>query len=51
MLNNVNYKVLIIRPNTTIQIQYINLLLYSTVCFGRPYQPSSGKCRIHTENV
>jgi len=37
-------KVLIFQPNTTIQIQYSNLLLHTATAFGYPDQPSSGKC-------
>jgi len=37
----------VIRPNTTIQIYYMCLLLYITTCFGCPDQPSSFRCRIH----
>jgi len=34
-------KVFIIRPNknTTVQMQYISILLYNAACFGCPDQP------------
>jgi len=35
-------KVLIIQPNTNIQIQYISLLLHITACFVCPYQVAAG---------
>ena len=44
-------KVLIIWPNTTTQIWYSNLVLYTTTRFRCPDQPSSGRCRTHKKNV
>jgi hypothetical protein len=41
------YKVLITRPNTTIRICRISLLLCTITCFGCPDQPSSAWCPIH----
>jgi hypothetical protein len=44
-------KVLNIRPNSTIQISDISLLLYTATCFGYPDQPSSGECRINKNGI
>jgi hypothetical protein len=37
---------LIIRPNTTMQMQYNSPLLYITTCFSCPEQSSAGRCRV-----
>jgi hypothetical protein len=39
-------KVLIIQPDTTVQIQYISLLLYTATCFGSPDKPSSSRSQV-----
>ena len=49
-LRNKFHKVLIIRPNTTMQIWYNKLLLFVT-CFGCPDQPSAGRCRTHKKDL
>jgi len=47
----INYLVLIIRPNKTIQLQYNSLLLHTTTRFGCPYQPSSGRCWVRKKYI
>jgi len=44
-------KVLNIWPNTTWQILYNSLLLYTATCFDCPDQPSSARCRTYKKNI
>ena len=45
------HTVLIIRPNTTVEILRISLLLFTATCFGCPDRPLSGRCRMHRNCV